>query len=1349
METILTPPAPFCFDQNTTNITTGALSENWNKWSNGFKIYFEACELSKKSSTIQVNILLHIIGEQCRDLYAQFNTKCTTVDEILEKFKNYFQQKKNLTVERHKFFIRNQDENESIEQYVYELKKLAMTCEFGDLCNSLIKDRLVCGILNNGIRERLLREADLTLEKAVNICQAVVVSKMYSEKICTEHRNTVSKINNYDSNQEDVCKIESRRNRNGHRVQYTSSAVRGSGRGGFVGRAGHTTNNVPRALVPGGANSYRGRTVSSYENINCNKCGMQHPRNSCPAYGKQCGRCTRMNHFSRMCNVFRIVDSDEKVIRLVDNLCSNDKWSVNLIINQFQICFKIDTGADVNVLPESFLTRLNISKRELLSTTTKLHGYSGAQINVIGKCFVKVIYKNNSFILEFKVAEVNSMPILGKFACEELKLVKRIYSIGTDLYSNMLDEYRDVFEGLGCVPGTYKIQLKDSVKPVVHAPRKIPIPIRDQVKTKLEEMVQQGIIAKVEGPTDWVNSITIVKKQNGDLRICLDPKELNLAIKREHFRLPTLEEILSNLSGAKYFSTLDASNGFWQTKLHPSCTDYCTFNTPFGRFKFLRMPYGICSASEVFHKKVHENFDDIEGVCTFVDDLLISGRTKLEHDNRLRCVLDRCRKINLKLNKSKCKFGLSEIRYLGHKITQNGLFPDESHVSAIINMPKPQSVKDLERFLGLVTYVGNFIPKLSDKTRPLRELLQKDIEWHWAEIHDSAFSELKRCLTKKPVLQFYSMNDPITISVDASKSGLGAVLMQNHHPVCYASKSLTKTEQRYAQIEKELYACVFACERFYGYIYGRTDIVIESDHKPLVTIIKKPIIDCPPRLQRMLLRLQPYTFKLVYKPGKELYIADTLSRAYQASNNIDNDLQSDITEAIRSLTVKNELTDSHFIALQKETELDKDLQKLKQYIVKGWPFDKCRVELNIKPYWNYRHELSGACGLLWRGNRIIIPKNLRREMLTKLHFAHLGFEKCLLRAKELLFWPELNNQLRNLIDNCQTCLTFRKNNSKEELRPHEIPSEPWVKVGMDLFYFNGINYLLIVDYHSKFIETIELVSTLSDSIIKHLKNTFSRLGIPQIVVSDCGPQFISNEFRKFAREWCFNHVTTSPRYPQSNGQSERAVQIVKNIMKKSMHSKSDYRLALLEYLNTPISENLPSPAEILQSRKLRSILPVVRCLHPSSGLIKRELIRRQRIYKQYYDRNAKKLATLSVGQPVKIKDQNNNKWISGTITKQLRERSYEIKLSSGNIIVRNRRHMIADSLQKHRKTNVNSYDSYADYDDVCPTETHTTLNSAPGVDTSVPCNNGINADCDRYYVTRFGRTVRPPDRWGY
>lgn len=167
------------------------------------------------------------------------------------------------------------------------------------------------------------------------------------------------------------------------------------------------------------------------------------------------------------------------------------------------------------------------------------------------------------------------------------------------------------------MPGSYSIKLKDNAEPVIHAPRKLPFAIRDDVRRKLSEMESQNIIKKVEGPSEWVSSITVVKKANCDLRICLDPKELNNAIKREHFRLPSLDEIVSNLSGAKYFSTLDAYSGFWQVALDDS-SSLCTFNTPFGRYKFLRMPYGICSASEIFHKKIYENFDDLEGVCMYV-----------------------------------------------------------------------------------------------------------------------------------------------------------------------------------------------------------------------------------------------------------------------------------------------------------------------------------------------------------------------------------------------------------------------------------------------------------------------------------------------------------------------------------------------------------------------------------------------------------------------------------------------------------------------------------------------------------------------------------------------------------
>lgn len=240
--------------------------------------------------------------------------------------------------------------------------------------------------------------------------------------------------------------------------------------------------------------------------------------------------------------------------------------------------------------------------------------------------------------------------------------------------------------------------------------------------------------------------------------------------------------------------------------------------------------------------------------------------------------------------------------------------------------------------MGLVTYVGSFIPNLSDKTLPLRELLKKDIEWHWDERHNECFSNLKTCLTKRPILQYYSMNIPIIISVDASSTGLGACLMQNGHPVCYASKALTKTEQGYAQIEKELYACVFACERFYAYIFGRSDVTVETDHKPLINIIKKPIADPPSRLQRMLLRLQRYTFALVYKPGKHLYIADALSRAYESSSCEEQVLHRSVDNSMDEVcmltdSVKNKcqyFTDMQFIRIQKQLEIDEEMIELKK-----------------------------------------------------------------------------------------------------------------------------------------------------------------------------------------------------------------------------------------------------------------------------------------------------------------------------------------------------------------------------------------------------------------------------------
>ncbi|XP_059057447.1 uncharacterized protein LOC131851041 [Achroia grisella] len=624
MESVLQPPQPFLFENDLVNVTSGNLSREWEKWKKSFLIYFEACELSKKEKKVQINILLHIIGEKCREIYDQFTETFKTIEEVIQKFDDFFLPKKNLTIERHRFFTRNQQDTETVTQYVFELNKMAAKCEFKDLCSDLVRDRLICGIKDAAMRERLLREYNLTLEKAVDICRLAEVSHAQAEHIETK---------NPEYHVHDV-----KNNNNEHWRERTD--IHWINRGSSRTRANRGVRRIPSdrrsGHVPTSSHGVKTNRFSS--NSECNRCGRIHNRYKCPAYGQKCNKCSRMNHFSRMCRIFEVLeeDSTDQVIHNLKTSSFSSDWLVKLYIRGQLVDFKLDTGADVNVIPLKLLSKLSTNKSDLTSTKIKLQAYSGDSIKVIGKCYYKVTHKQNNYILKFIIVDVDSSAILGRNSCEELQLIKRIMSVSTEDSNNkILNKYLDVFTGLGCLPGKYKIKLHKNISPVVHAPRKLPIALKENVKNTLLEMVNDGIIAKVEGPTDWVNSMTVVKKASGDLRICLDPRDLNKAIRREHFKLPTFEEITSNLCGAKFFTTLDAKQSFWQVMLHEDSTDLCTFNTPFGRYKFLRMPFGISSASEIFHNRLYNHFDDIEGVILFVDDLLVYGETKEVHDIRL------------------------------------------------------------------------------------------------------------------------------------------------------------------------------------------------------------------------------------------------------------------------------------------------------------------------------------------------------------------------------------------------------------------------------------------------------------------------------------------------------------------------------------------------------------------------------------------------------------------------------------------------------------------------------------------------------------------------------------------
>jgi transposase InsO family protein len=506
----------------------------------------------------------------------------------------------------------------------------------------------------------------------------------------------------------------------------------------------------------------------------------------------------------------------------------------------------------------------------------------------------------------------------------------------------------------------------------------------------------------------------------------------------------------------------------------------------------------------------------------------------------------------------------------------------------------------------------------------------------------------------------------VTLSVDASSNGLGAVLLQEGKPVAYASRALTSVQQQYAQIEKELLAIVYGCKKFHQYVYGR-EVEVETDHKPLQSIFKKPLHQAPSRLQKMLLQLQSYDLTVTYKSGKEMYLADTLSRSNlnESRETLVADLDVNMVNVAMSPEKCKEFQDA--------TSRDPVLNCLKRHVLEGWPDDQIDCPLKIRSYWTFKEDISYQDGLLFKSDKVIVPKVLRSEMLSRIHESHLGINKCKQRARELLFWPGMSTQIEELVARCEMCATHRPMNSREPMIVSESPSRPWEMVGCDLFEFRGTYYLVCVDYYSKWPEIARLDNLSSKTTVTHLKSMFARYGIPDVVRSDNGPQFASQVFEDFQKSYGFKHLTSSPRFPQSNGEAERAVQTVKNLLKKAQ----DPYKALLDYRSTPLEGIGFSPSQLLMSRRLKTTLPVKKSLLLSENAtqVKNALDKCKLTQKQNYDRRcSQELPPLKIGQKVRL--QKDKVWVPATVvSKHETPRSYIIKDHSGSIYRRNRRHL--------------------------------------------------------------------------
>ncbi|XP_061170579.1 uncharacterized protein K02A2.6-like [Saccostrea echinata] len=576
----LKPPSHLSFEGN--------LAENWKEWLQGFRLYLIASGIDEKAGKVKVAAFLHVAGVEARRIYNTLNSPEDDVeklDVLIENFQKYVEPRKNLTYVRHIFFTRKQEIHETIDNYVTDLKNKAIQCEFGNLKDSMIRDRLVCGIANEACRARLLREADLSLKKCIDICRASEISeqqlKTLHKEPVTADAHTVSKEH----------KLRHNYDKQHHNSEHRKPKAR-------VKSAPHTKNA-------------------------CGRCGREHDKGKCSAYNKLCYKCNNTGHYAKFCKTKSTVHSLEETEDLYLGIVSVDSvheapWTETVTINRIPVTFKLDTGAQANIIPRDVFNTLKISKNHLRSVNGNLITYNGHVMNPDGKIDIRCHIRNEKHTLPVYVTQKGSTPILSKETCARLGLVQHIPAESVDSEvcmskDKLLQQYADVFSGLGKLSGTHHIEIDKSANPVVHPPRKVPAALLKPVQNELKRMEDLGVITKQDSPTDWVNSMVTVRKP-GKIRICLDPKDLNPHIKREHYHLVTVEEIIERLPNAKVFSRFDATHGSWHIQLDQESSKALTFNIPFGRYRYLRLPFGITSASEVFSKRVQELFSDLPGV---------------------------------------------------------------------------------------------------------------------------------------------------------------------------------------------------------------------------------------------------------------------------------------------------------------------------------------------------------------------------------------------------------------------------------------------------------------------------------------------------------------------------------------------------------------------------------------------------------------------------------------------------------------------------------------------------------------------------------------------------------------
>ncbi|UYV62324.1 K02A2.6-like [Cordylochernes scorpioides] len=930
--------------------------------------------------------------------------------------------------------------------------------------------------------------------------------------------------------------------------------------------------------------------ITKSENYTCVRCGSKdHKQDKCPHLKAKCFNFGKIGHLGRSClkrkrqrnttankdgnKVHAIAETEisSQIFKIINLWRTTDPIKIEVQINDKILSLEYDTGFACSLISDStrrFFKLPNPCPADPLRV--KLATYSGQPLQVLGTLDVPVQYQNSTQTLPLMVVGGEGPSLCGWNWMEALGILP------TQPYKV------DMIKGVRA-----RLLVDPKMKPRFFKSRPIPYALKEKISRELDRLVKSGILKPVRH-AEWAAPIVPVLKSDQTIRICGDFKiTANLVLKADQYPLHKAEDIFAALAGGEKFSKIDLRDAYNQLELDDESQLYT----------YTRLPFGISSAPALFQKQMNILLKGIPMVFCALDDILITGKNDQDHLKNLECVLQIIQEAGLKLRKDKCSFLAPSLEYLGHKIAKEGLQPLPSKVEAIQGAPSPTNLTELRAFLGLLTYYSRFIPNMSSTLAPFYNFLKKEQKWKWETPGERAFKDIKEKLVHSTLLVHFDPRKRQILSCDASGVGSGAVLSQvqgdnDIRPVAFASRILTPAEKKYSQLEREVLGIVFGVTRFRNYLLGNS-FTLRTDHKPLVTLFSEnkgiPTIAAN-RIQRWAIILSAYQYKIEYIKGTSNTEADVLSRLPMFSPE-QNPKEHD-SEPVEMVLLIDALDSSSVTSDDIRASLPGDpaLRQALDHTLQGWSEETLK-EMELMPYWSRRYELGACEGLLFWGNRVTIPTNLRAKMLDELHNSHQGIVGLKSVARTLFWWPSLDMDIEETVRRCNCC------QSHASMPPRTTPvnwpstNQPWDRVYIDhLGPFEQNLHLIVVDACTKWIEAIPVPNTSTRETIEQLRCLFARFGIPRTLVSDNGTGFTSEEFRQFMTRNGIRHLRTAPFHPSSNGLAERAVQTIKTGLKKVQQGSISQRLAeiLLGYRRTAMASIGKSPSEMMFGHNIRS-----------------------------------------------------------------------------------------------------------------------------------------------------------------